>query len=70
MGPSELGQSKESYSCLILVDLIVGLIVGILYMWAFQRPFREAVYILPLAVLTTALIFALFILIIHFLQES
>lgn len=65
MGPSELGQSKEGYSLLIFV----GLIVGILYMWVFQRPAWESIYVLPLAVLATVLIFALFILIIHYLQE-
>jgi hypothetical protein len=66
MGPFELGQSKEGYNLLIFV----GLVMGILYMWVFQRPFWEASYILPLAVLATVLVFALFILIIHFLQES
>ncbi|MCB9418935.1 MAG: hypothetical protein H6667_03980 [Ardenticatenaceae bacterium] len=69
MRQSELGQSSDNYGFLLGVLSVIGLVVGVLYLWLFKRPAGEAFYVLPLAVLMTIAIFALFILIIHFWER-
>jgi hypothetical protein len=66
MGPSKSGQGWAGYTGLIFI----GLIVGILYMWVFQRPFLELFFIIPLAIIGTAAIFALFIIAINYFYKQ
>ena len=65
MKPSKSGQGWEGYTGLI----VIGLIVGILYVWAFERPFRDIFFIIPLAIIGTALIFAIFIVAINYFHK-
>ena len=69
MVTSEAGQSSDGYGILIGFLSFIGLVVGIVYMWLFKRPFPDALYILPIAVIGTILLFALFVIIIKFIQE-
>ena len=61
MNNSEAGQSRDGYGILIGFLSLIGLVVGVLYMWLFQRPLRDALFIFPLAIIGTIVIFAIFV---------
>lgn len=69
MVTSEAGQSRDGYGILIGFLSFVGLIIGIVYMWLFERPFPDALYIFPIAIIGTILLFAFFVILIKFIQE-
>lgn len=65
----EAGQSSDGYGVLIGFLCFIGLVIGVVYMWLFERPFPDALYILPISMIGTILLFALFVVLIKFIQE-
>jgi hypothetical protein len=69
MTDSEAGQSKDGYGLLIALLSLIGLVVGTLYMWLFQRPLPDAIFIFPIAIIGTIALFAIFVLLIEAIQR-